>query len=76
MGGGGGGGGGGELVTEGQNPNNDIARAKRVTLMKFKGLLTYHKPHVTDCIAFIMFNTQTACIATLFEIYAIVYSVV
>ena len=27
------------------------ASSKRVTLMKFKGLLRYHKPHVTGYIA-------------------------
>ena len=38
--------------------------SKRVTLMKFKGLLRYHKPHVTDYKhLLIMFNTQTAYIA-------------
>ena len=37
---------------------------KRVTLMKFKGLLRYQKPHVTDYThLLIMFNTQTAYIA-------------
>ena len=41
---------------------------KRVTLMKFKGLLRYQKPHVTDYIAF-AYNVQYAD-----SLYCCVYS--
>ena len=41
---------------------------KRVTLMKFKGLLRYHKPHMTDYIAF-AYNVQYAD-----SLYCCVYS--
>ena len=51
---------GGEWFTEGQSPNYDVRGSpKRVTLMKFKGLLRYQKPHVTDYIAF-AYNVQYA----------------
>ena len=62
-------GGGEDWFTEGQKPNYDSVR--------FKGLLRYHKPHVTDYAHWLlMFNTQTAYIAAYIRIYVIIYSVV
>ena len=52
---GGGGGGGGGKWTGLRKVKTQITIVhgppKRVTVMKFKGLLRYHKPQVTDCIA-------------------------
>ena len=48
---------------------------KCVTLRKFKGLLRYHKPHVTDYIAIYAFAYNTY-IAAYIRICAIIYSVV
>ena len=60
----GGGAGPQDWFTEGQSPNYDSARFTKalVTLMKFKGLLRYQKPHVTDYIAIYAFayNVQYA----------------
>ena len=55
--GGGGGGGGEDWFTEGPNPNYDSARfTKACNVNEFKGLLRYHKLHVTDCIAIYAFG--------------------
>ena len=78
---GGGGGGGRRTGLRKVKAQITIVRGSpnRVTLMKFKGLLRYQKPHVTDNISIyallIMFNTQTAYIAAYIRIYVIIYSV-
>ena len=64
MGGGGGGGGGRRTGLRKVKAQITIVRGSpnRVTLMKFKGLLRYQKPHVTDNISIYAFayNVQYA----------------